>query len=888
MSERPKEIGRENDESKEDDNTKNKKNEKVGFYKLFTFADRLDLTLMMVGTIAAVANGMTQPVMTLIFGNLINTLGTTPPSRVVHEVSKVSLLFLYLAIGSGMASLLQMSCWMVTGERQAGRIRGLYLKTILKQDIAFFDTETTTGEVIGRMSGDTVLIQDAMGEKVGKCIQLTSTFVGGFAIAFVKGWRLTLVLISCLPAIVASGVCMSLIMSKASSNAQIAYARASNVVEQSIGSIRTVASFTGEKRALDKYCAKLKDAYTCAVHQGFASGFGLGSMLLIVFCTYGLAVWYGGKLIMGKGYNGGDVINVIMAIMTGGISLGQTSPSLSAFAAGKAAAYKMFKTISRKPSINSSNTSGVVLGEMKGDIELKDVHFRYPARPDVQIFAGFSLQVPSGKTVALVGQSGSGKSTVISLLERFYDPDSGEILIDNINIKRFQLKWLRDNMGLVSQEPVLFATSIKENILYGKKNASDSEVRNAIELANAAKFIDNLPNGLDTMVGEHGTHLSGGQKQRIAISRAILKNPKILLLDEATSALDAESERVVQDALENVMTNRTTVVVAHHLSTIRNADLIAVVNQGKLIEQGTHSQLIRDEDGAYSQLIHMQEGKNAVEDSYGVDSKKVEPSLSSEYEIIRSSSQRLSERRSSSNRSARHSFSVNDSGVPEEDDVEKGLRQSSKKVSLSRLAILNKPELPFLLLGSVAACVNGVIFPIFGLLLSKAIRIFYEPFSELKKDSRFWALMYVALGVVSLCVIPVQNGLFGIAGGRLIRRIRSLSFEKVVNQDISWFDDPANSSGAVGARLSTDASTVRSLVGDALALIVQNVATVIAGLVIAFTANWILAIIILLVLPFFGLQGYLQMKFLHGFSADAKASSFILFNALFVEELHSN
>jgi ATP-binding cassette subfamily B (MDR/TAP) protein 1 len=280
----------------------------------------------------------------------------------------------------------------------------------------------------------------------------------------------------------------------------------------------------------------------------------------------------------------------------------------------------MFETIERKPEIDAYDTKGKILDDIRGDIELRDVYFCYPSRPDEQIFDGFSLSIASGTTAALVGQSGSGKSTVISLIERFYDPLAGEVLIDGINLKEFQLKWIREKIGLVSQEPVLFASSIKDNIAYGKDGATTEEIKAAAELANAAKFIDKLPQvqifslhgytlrpwfifivrkivnllwdfeihfqGLDTMVGEHGTQLSGGQKQRIAIARAILKNPRVLLLDEATSALDAESERVVQEALDRIMVNRTTVIVAHRLSTIRNADMIAVIHRGKMVEKG--------------------------------------------------------------------------------------------------------------------------------------------------------------------------------------------------------------------------------------------------------------------------------------------------------------
>ncbi|KAL8468366.1 hypothetical protein ACS0TY_031549 [Phlomoides rotata] len=851
--------------------------EKVPFHKLFSFADRLDVLLMAVGSISAVANGVSQPLMTLIFGQLINSFGGTDRSHVVHEVSKVSLKLVYLGIGAGIGSLLQMLCWMVSGERQAARIRGLYLKTILRQDIEFFDTQTSTGEVVGRMSGDTILIQEAMGEKVGKFIQFVSTFLGGFVLAFCKGWLLSLVLCSCIPALALAGGSVSLVMAKMASRGQVAYAEAGNVVEQTIGAIRTVQSYNGEKDATDKYDRKLEIAYAAAVKQGLASGFGIGMVMFVVFGTYGLSIWYGAKLIREQGYNGGVVVNVIMSIMTGGIALGQTSPCTNAFASGRAAAYKMFETINRRPKIDATDSSGTVLEDMRGDIEVRDVYFRYPARPEVQIFAGFSLSVACGKTAALVGQSGSGKSTVISLVERFYDPDAGEVLIDGVNLKSMNLRWIRGKIGLVSQEPILFATTMKENVLYGKEDATDEEIRRAIELANAAKFIDKLPQGLDTMVGEHGTQLSGGQKQRLAIARAILKNPKILLLDEATSALDAESEHVVQEALDNVMTNRTTIVVAHRLTTIRNADIIAVVHLGKLVEQGTHDELIKDPEGAYSQLVRMQE-RTKQSDVHREDTNilDVEQSLS------KSSSHRISMQRSTSQGSARPSFKLS-YGVPgfvdiqeaqTADDVDdKDTKQASKNrksVSLTRLAGLNKPEWLYLLTGSLGAGLNGLIFPLFGLVLSSAIRIFFEPPHVLKKDSIFWALMMVVLATCALLALPVQNYFFGIAGGKLIQRIRSWTFKKVVHQEIKWFDDPANSSGAIGARLSTDASNVRSIVGDALGLLVQNIVTCLAGLGIAFTANWLLAIIICLVLPLIGLQGFLQMKFYKGFSADAK------------------
>ncbi|CAD5194629.1 unnamed protein product [Musa acuminata subsp. malaccensis] len=826
---------------------------------------------MTTGTIGAIGSGLAMPIMTFIFAEVINIFGVADRESIVREVSKVVLKFVYLAAGSGIASFLQVACWMITGERQATRIRGLYLKAILRQEIGFFDNETSTGEVIGRMSGDTILIQDAIGEKVGKCLQLAATFFGSFVVAFTKGWLLSLVLIASLPLTVIAGAAMSLIIFRSSTRGQKAYAEAGIVVEHTVGSIRTVAAFNGEKQAIDDYKQLIKKAYGAVVQEGIAAGVGIGCVLMFIFCNYGLAVWYGAKLIIEKGYIGADVFNCMVTVTTGAMSLGQASPCLTAFSAGQAAAYKMFETINRKPEIDVYDTSGIVLEDIKGDVELKDVRFSYPARPDQLIFNSFSLFVPSGTTMALVGESGSGKSTVISLVERFYDPQAGQVLIDGIDLKELRLKWVRERIGLVSQEPVLFTTTIRENIAYGKEGATAEEIQRAAKLANAAKFIDKMPNGLDTMVGEHGTQLSGGQKQRIAIARVILKNPKILLLDEATSALDAESERIVQEALETVMTNRTTIVVAHRLSTIKNADTISVVSRGELVEQGSHAELIKDPYGSYSQLIRLQEFHEQEEESMIPESDAMDLSY-----IRRSGSSNLSSRRSVGRRSSSLGRSRRNSmqgSRPEGDRLdEEGADEDEmdKKASVRRLAYLNKPETLVLVLGSIVAAINGVIFPVFGIVISSVLKTFYEPPDELRKDSKFWAVMFVLLGVVTFLVLPAQHYLFGVAGGKLIERVRFLSFERLVHQEIGWFDKPSNTSGQIGARLSADASTVRKLVGDSLSLVVQNIATCIAGLAIALLANWKLGLIVLVLLPLLSLQEYAQIKFLRGFSEDAK------------------
>ncbi|PIA37910.1 hypothetical protein AQUCO_02900041v1 [Aquilegia coerulea] len=709
-----------------------------------------------------------------------------------------------------------------------------------------------------------------MGEKVGKSIQLISSFIGGFVVAFIRGWLLTLILISVVPFMVLSGAAMSIVINKMANREQAAYSEAAAFVEQTIGSIKTVASFTGEREAKNRYNRSLDSSYESSVREGLASGIGVGMVMLFLFCTYGLAAWFGSLMIIGKGYTGGDVINIMFAVVNSSMSLGQASPCVQAFAAGRAAAFNMFETIGRKPDIDSSDMGGRKLDDISGDIELKEIYFSYPTRPHEQIFSEFSLFIPSCKTAALVGESGSGKSTVISLIERFYDPQGGEVLIDGINIKEFQLRWVREKIGLVGQEPVLFASSIKDNIAYGKDNSTIEEIRAAAELANATTFVDKLPQGLETMVGEYGTQLSGGQKQRVAIARAILRNPRILLLDEATSALDAESERSVQEALDRIMTNRTTIIVAHRLSTVRNADMIAVIHQGKVVEKGSHTELL-DLNGAYSQLISLQKDNRESEKEMTEDEAKSK--CTPKYQR-RSSPCLLVE----GPLSLRESSDISDllPSVVKNEEIKVTELSSpiaskqSYELPLRRVVNLNRPELPMLVFGAVCAVIYGSVLPIFGVVFSSLTKTFYEPRVELQKDSRFLMWMFVALGFVALIANTGQSYFFAVSGSQLIRRIRLMSFEKVVHMEIGWFDRPENSSSAIGVKLSMDAATIRALVGDAVAIIVQNLASVSLGVAIALEANWRLALVVLALLPLLFFNSWAYIKFTKGFSADTK------------------
>ncbi|KAI3888341.1 hypothetical protein MKX03_003093 [Papaver bracteatum] len=823
-----------------DDQEEKKGSEVLPYYKLFSFADRYDILMMFIGTVSSIVSGLGLPLLVPMLGQVVDSIGRFENSNLVN---KIAMKTVYLGIAVGIATFMQMSCWIVTGERQANRIRVAYLQAVLKQDITFFDQKTTTGEVIVGLTCDTSIIQDAIGEKVGKFVQLVTTFLVSYAIAFGKGWSLALLVLSCAPPLAITSIFVAKYVSKVSYQGQAANAEAADVVGQTVGAIRTVASFTGEKEAANKYNKILPKTYTFMTKQAFASGLGFGAALGVLYSFYGLAMWYGSKLITEKGFHGGNITNIIFSLGIGGIALCQAFPCFSVFISGKTVSYKMFKVIKRKPSIDVSEKKGIVLENIKGDIHLKEIYFSYPTRPDVQVLSDFSLCVPSGTTAALVGQSGSGKSTVISLVERFYDPQAGEVLIDGVNLKELQLQWVRENVvGLVSQEPTLFATTIKENIIYGKKNATEEEIYRAVKLANAANFIDELPLGIETMI--RGIQLSGGQKQRIAIARAILKNPKILLLDEATSALDVKSEQIVKDALERIMLNRTTIVVAHRLTTIKDAKIINVVHQGKIVEHGTHTELIKNQNGVYSQLIRLQE--DAADSRYAPSSDD----MYVDAPVLQDGAVDIKDKKT------------------DIEIVNKQYRITQHKACFKLLAYSNKAEVVILMLGLVASGIKGLMPPILGFLLSRIIRIFYEEPNELLRDAKIWSLMFVALGCIGLIFIPMQQYFIGVAGGKLVQRIRSLCFEKIVHQEMSWFDDHTNSSGALGTWLSTDALRVQTLVGDYLSLWVQNISTTTAALLMAFISSWQYTLVLIMLLPLFSLEGYAQMKFTESSSED--------------------
>eukprot|EP00026_Physarum_polycephalum_P001240 Phypoly_transcript_01241.p2 GENE.Phypoly_transcript_01241~~Phypoly_transcript_01241.p2 ORF type:complete len:571 (+),score=92.86 Phypoly_transcript_01241:219-1715(+) len=460
-----------------------------------------------------------------------------------------------------------------------------------------------------------------MGENMSSTISSFAMVITGFAIAFSKSWKLALVIIACMPVMGLVGMFMMKSLKKYTSKSQIAYAHAGSIVEQAFGGIRTVYAFSLQERFCRIFDTRLAVSEESDAKRGVAIGFGAGGFVFTLYSMYGLAFWYGSKLVIRKELSGGTMTIVFFAMLTGAMALITIPTSIQAIALAQSAAYRVFSVINRKPKI-SIESAGIRKEHLEGTIEFQEVSFAYPTRPSIPVLKGFSAIIPSGKTVAIVGPSGSGKSTTVALVQRWYDVLDGSVLIDGNNIREYNLQWLREQIGVVGQEPVLFNMTIRQNILLGAtKPVTEQKFIEVCKMANCHTFICNLPEGYETNVGEHGSMLSGGQKQRIAIARALIKDPRILLLDEATSALDTASERKVQIALEAASQNRTTLVIAHRLSTAQHADCIVVLKDGVMVEHGTHQSLLANE-GLYYDLVHKQHITDVTDDRTAAESSQ--------------------------------------------------------------------------------------------------------------------------------------------------------------------------------------------------------------------------------------------------------------------------
>ncbi|CAN6876288.1 unnamed protein product [Brassica oleracea] len=809
---------------------------------IFMHADGVDWMLMGLGLIGAVADGFITPIYLLIIGLILNDLGGSSSDRTfMKAISKNALVLLYVAAASWVICFLEGYCWTRTGERQAARMRERYLKAVLRQDVAYFDLHvTSTSDVITSVSSDSLIVQDVLSEKLPNFLMNASAFFASYIVGFIMLWRLTIVGFPFIVIILIPGLMYGRTLIGISRKVREEYNEAGSIAEQAISLVRTVYAFGSETKLIAKFSAALEGSVKLGLRQGLVKGISLGSNG-IIYAIWGFMTWYGSRMVMYHGAKGGTIFAVITCITFGGTSLGQGLLNLKYFSDAVVAGERVTKVVKRVPDIDSNNMEGQILENVKGQVQFNHVKFMYPSRPETLILDDLCLRIPSGKTVALVGGSGSGKSTVISLLQRFYDPVAGEVLIDDVPINKLQVKWLRSQMGLVSQEPVLFATSIKENILFGKEDASMDEVVEAAKASNAHTFISQFPHGYKTQVGERGVQMSGGQKQRIAIARTIIKSPKILLLDEATSALDSESERVVQEALDKASLARTTIVIAHRLSTIRNADVICVVHNGRIVETGSHEELMENLDGHYTSLVRLQQMENEESD-VNISVRVQGGQLSILSKDLKYSS-KLSFVDSGSNLVTNSTIDLNLSGSIHKDN-------QTLVPSFKRLMGMNRPEWKHAIYGCLSAALYGAVQPINAYVSGSMVSLYFlTSHEEIREKTRIYVLGFVGLALFVFLTNIVQHYSFAYMGEYLTKRIRDKMLSKILTFEVNWFDENENSSGAVCSRLAKEANLVRSLIGERVSLLVQTISGVTLACTLGLVIAWRLAIVMIVTQP---------------------------------------
>uniref|UniRef100_A0A8B9D157 Bile salt export pump n=1 Tax=Anser brachyrhynchus TaxID=132585 RepID=A0A8B9D157_9AVES len=854
---------------------------------IFRFSSPMEILMMAVGSFCAILHGAAQPGVLLVFGAMADTfIEYDIEMQELKDPVSLTIFFFFFRLldieqemtkfagyyaGIGCAVLvlgyLQICLWVMAAARQTQKIRKAYFRKVMRMDIGWFDC-TSVGELNTRISDDVNKINEAIADQVAIFIQRLTTFVCGFLLGFVSGWKLTLVIIAVSPLI---GVGAA--VAKLTGRELKAYAKAGAVADEVLSSIRTVAAFGGEKKEVERYDKNLVFAQHWGIRKGIIMGLFTGYMWFVIFLCYALAFWYGSKLVLEEDeYSPGTLLQVFFGVLVGALNLGQASPCLEAFATGRGAATDIFETIDKKPTIDCMSEDGYKLDKVRGEIEFHNVTFHYPSRPDVKILDNLNMVIKAGETTAFVGASGAGKSTTIQLIQRFYDPTDGMVTLDGHDIRSLNIQWLRSQIGIVEQEPVLFATTIAENIRYGRDEATMDDIIKAAKQANAYKFIMDLPQQFDTHVGEGGSQMSGGQKQRIAIARALVRNPKILLLDMATSALDNESEAIVQEALHKARLGRTSISIAHRLSTIKAADVITGFEHGRAVERGTHEELMKRK-GVYFMLVTLQSKgdaaltRAATESNPFTDSVLVQSTSIENNKHVKVMQDRTSSLGILTNITGRmHLFHESNLFFQEPVVVEEDI----KPVPFTRILKYNASEWPYMVLGSLGAAVNGAVSPLYALLFSQILGVSNELSLFFKFVSDPLLCVYLFLYKIFVYCLAPQGYTFAKSGELLTRRLRKIGFRAMLGQDIGWFDDRRNSPGALTTRLATDASQVQGATGSQIGMIVNSFTNIGVAIIIAFYFSWKLSLVIMCFLPFLALSGAVQAKMLTGFAAQDK------------------
>ncbi|KAK6337456.1 hypothetical protein TWF730_002855 [Orbilia blumenaviensis] len=824
------------------------------YVRVFKYNDTIGWITTAIAVVCMIAAGVLLPLMNLVFGKFVTVFNDFITGHKTAEdfrsaINHYTLYFVYLFV----AKLLLVYIWTTLISINAIRItRSLrldFFRQTLRQEIGYFDS-SEPGSISSSINAGGNLVNQGMSEKFGLTVQATTTFFAAFVVAFVVQWKLTLIVICIVPTIlIVITICVA-IDSGIEKELMAKWATADKLAEEVFASIRNVHAFWAYPKLSRKFKHIVDDVKVLGKKKPPIYAVMFCIQFFCIYAGYGLAFWQGIRMYhRGEIKNPGEIVTVILAVLLAAQGLTQIAPQIMVISKATAAAHGLFKTIDRKSTIDSLSTDGLKPSECYGDIVFENVDFAYPSRPNVQVLRKLSLKFEKGKTTAIVGPSGSGKSTIVGLLERWVTPLSGTITLDENEIQDLNIRWLRTNIRLVQQEPVLFNGTIFENVSFGLSGTPEAKlpdvekyklVEEACKAAYAHEFVEKMPQGYFTRIGERGAMISGGQKQRLAIARSIISNPKVLILDEATSALDPNAEKIVQKALNNVSAGRTMIVIAHRLSTIRDADNIIVMSKGAVIEQGTHNALI-EAGGAYSRLVLAQNlGPGKGEDEIGSTRKL----------------QGTGEKDIATEVPPKHIQQTNSLETADRG----GLNYNLFKCLFIILGEQRRLWFHFVII-AIAAIVAGGTYPALAVLFSRVIDVFALSGDAMLKRGDFYSLMFFVMGLGNLVAYGILGWMSAIIGQEVMNSYRSEVFNSILRQEMTFFDDPDNTTGALVSRLSTEPTSLQDLLSSNICLIFTIVVNLLSSCILAIVYGWKLGLVLTFgALPPLVASGYVRIR----------------------------
>ncbi|KAK0671252.1 P-loop containing nucleoside triphosphate hydrolase protein [Cercophora samala] len=850
--------------------TEEKEESNGAYWRIFSYAETAEKTIQAVAAVAAICSGVGMALQNLIFGQFITVItdyvsGASDKEGFMDEVSQLALYFVYLGIARFVLSYTYNTLFTYAGYRVVRNIRRAYLRAALSQDVAFFDLGTA-GSIAAQASSNGKLVQNGISEKLGLTFQGLAAFVASFVVAFVTNWKLTLICLCIAPATILVMSIVAMIHAGYETKILETYSQANSFAEGVLASAKTVHAFGMRERLVERFNKYLDEAGVWGRKISPLLGILMSAEYSIIYLGMALAFWQGIAMLARGEVVAGEIFTVLFAVVIATISITMLAPYSIDFSRASTSAAQLFKLVDTVSKIDPFDESGDQPDGVEGLVELEHVSFAYPSRPKTKVLDDFTLTIPAGKVTALVGASGSGKSTIVGLLERWYNPLSGSIKLDGRPINQLNLHWLRKNVRLVQQEPVLFQGTVFDNIAYGlvgtplehsSREEQMARVEEAAKLAFAHDFILELPQGYDTDIGQRGGLLSGGQKQRVAIARSVVSHPKVLLLDEATSALDPHAEGTVQKALDRAAEGRTTLVIAHKLATIKKAHNIVVMKAGRIVEQGTHEGLIT-QGGAYARLVRAQDL------TVGAQKKVLDMDGSRETD---------SQDGGDEDNESRHPMELTKTMTryPTQDrtrlDEQKDRDDFQKHKHVGLLTVVTRlvkstPELNLMYVGLFLGCVGAAAaFPGQAILMAQVMDVFTLTGQAMIDRGNFFACMFIVMAGGCLAVYFVLGWACNTIAQTLTRKLRREVFDNLLRQDIQFFDRPENSVGSLVSHVESDPQGVFELMGINVGLILISVLNLGACSLLAIAHTWKLGLVVVFAgMPPLALSGFFKIR----------------------------